>query len=109
LPPVDRLGQKERWPKGHKEKDMRKFLTAGLAVAMLAVPAVSQAAQPANPGCFGTDRAANLHNAFIADGGAYSDAPGASAWGAIAGDRAALNGDMNREYKAASYCGQYTP
>ena len=55
------------------------------------------AGQPAEPGCFGKDRAAVLHG--MQAGGA----PGASEWGAIAGDRAGENGAINRDYKES--CG----
>jgi hypothetical protein len=55
------------------------------SAALLAVSMASAvfAAQPANPGCFGTDRAAWLH----ANGGA--------AWGAITPTRAADNGAID--------------
>lgn len=66
---------------------MRKFIIAGMAVAMLAVPTASMASQPADPGGFGRDRAAWIH----ANSGAE--------WGAIAGDRAGDNGTINNDYK----------
>ena len=47
---------------------MRKLVLAGMAVAMLAVPASSMASQPANPGGFGQERAANIHQWFTNDG-----------------------------------------
>jgi len=47
---------------------MKKFIIAGMAVAMLAVPASSMASQPANPGGFGQERAANIHKYFTNDG-----------------------------------------
>ncbi len=75
-------------------------LTAVLAVAAIAGPAM--AAQPTSPGCFGRDRAAYLHTNFQG-GGALDTAPGASEWGALAGERGATNGDQNRAYKDA--CG----
>ena len=50
------------------------------------------AGQPADPWCFGTDRAAVLH------GMQASGEPGASEWGAIAGERAGDNGAINRAY-----------
>lgn len=66
----------------------------GIALAgSVTVPAL--AAKPANPGCFGRDRAAALHS--MQDGGA----PGASEWGAIAGERAGTNGQQNRDYRDA--------
>jgi hypothetical protein len=55
------------------------------------------AGQPDNPGCFGTDRAAYIHTQFQNDG-ALDTGPGASEWGAIAGERAGTNGDQNRAY-----------
>ena len=75
-------------------------LSAVLAVAAIAGPAL--AAQPENPGCFGRDRAANIHTNFQG-GGALDTAPGASEWGAIAGERAGTNGDQNRAHKTG--CG----
>lgn len=60
------------------------------------------AGQPTDPGCFGQDRAAYLHDNFQS-GGALDTAPGASEWGALAGERAEENGDMNRAYKTS--CG----
>lgn len=67
---------------------MRKSLVAGALVVgtFLGSIGVASAAQPANPGCFGQDRAAWLH----ANSGA--------AWGAIAGVRAGDNGSINRDY-----------
>ena len=55
------------------------------------------AGQPTDPGCFGQDRADNLHVLQT------SGDPGASEWGALAGDRAETNGDLNRAYK--DFCG----
>jgi len=67
------------------------------SVALFAAPAL--AAQPANPGGFGQDRAAVIHG--MQDGtGAYSTgAPGASEWGKIATQRAGDNGQINNDYK----------
>jgi hypothetical protein len=84
---------------------MKRLLTTAtmsgiLAVAAFAGPAM--AGKPASPGCFGTDRAAYIHTNFQG-GGALDTAPGASEWGAIAGERASTNGDQNRAYKTA--CG----
>lgn len=64
------------------------FATA-LALGVLAGPAL--AAQPASPGCFGTERAAWL----AANSGRE--------WGAIAPERAGDNGQINRDAKVA--CG----
>ncbi|HYI22748.1 MAG TPA: hypothetical protein VEX62_08955 [Candidatus Limnocylindrales bacterium] len=71
----------------------RRLLLSAASAALLAMSMVSGtfAAQPANPGCFGQDRAAWLH----ANGGA--------AWGAIAPTRAGDNGAINRAY--AEGCG----
>ena len=55
------------------------------------------AGQPAEPGCFGTDRAEVINTVFKGDV-ATDTAPGASEWGAIAGERAGTNGDQNRAY-----------
>lgn len=60
------------------------------------------AGQPDDPGCFGQDRAEYIHTQFQNDG-ALDTGPGASEWGAIAGDRAGTNGDLNRAYKTS--CG----
>lgn len=64
----------------------RLLVLAVLALSGIAV-GVGSAAQPADPGCFGKDRAAWLH----ANSGAE--------WGVIAGDRAGDNGAINRAYK----------
>jgi hypothetical protein len=71
---------------------------SGLAVAGgVAMPVM--AAQPTNPGCFGRDRAAVLHqmqdDAFIH---LPSGDPGASEWGKEAARRAGTNGQVNRAY-----------
>jgi len=69
---------------------MRKLITAAVTIAALAVPAVSAAAQPANPGGFGQDRAAWLHTNSGAE------------WGVIASqDRAGDNGTINQDYMLA--------
>lgn len=73
---------------------MKRRLLLSLASAALLAASMASAtfgAQPANPGCFGTDRAAWL----AANGGA--------AWGAIAPTRAGDNGEINRAY--AEGCG----
>lgn len=73
-------------------------LGAALLLLLLMIP-VAVAGPPEDPGCFGQDRAAYIHDVFQADAGA----PGASEWGAIAGERAGTNGEMNRAYK--TQCG----
>lgn len=74
---------------------MPKKLAMFTVLAVLGVvgAGAAVAGQPANPGCFGTDRAANLH--VMQEAGD----PGASEWGAIAGDRAGDNGEINRNYR----------
>jgi hypothetical protein len=47
---------------------MRKLIIAGMAVAVLAVPAAASASQPVNPGGFGQERSANIHAYFTSDG-----------------------------------------
>ena len=66
----------------------RRILLPLASAALLTVSMASAAfaAQPADPGCFGQDRAAWLHD----NGGA--------AWGAIAPTRAGDNGAINRAY-----------
>ena len=87
---------------------MKRRLFSGAFVAALAVSALSAsalAARPADPGCFGQDRAAWLHLAqdnIAPDQGPA--APGASEWGHIAGDRGATNGQIDRDYKTTC-CG----
>jgi hypothetical protein len=78
---------------------MPKKLAMFTILAVLGVIGAGSAVagQPEDAGCFGQDRAANLH-VMQASGD-----PGASEWGAIAGDRAETNGDQNRAYKTV--CG----
>lgn len=64
---------------------------ASAALMALSMASGTLAAQPANAGCFGLDRAAWL----AANGGA--------AWGAIAPTRAGDNGTINQDYMAS--CG----
>jgi hypothetical protein len=66
-------------------------------VLSLTLAAAAFAAQPANPGCFGTDRADYFHE-HMGDGG-----PGGSGTGMILAERAGTNGDLNRAYMAS--CG----
>ena len=75
------------------------------ALALSAFAGSAMAAKPANPGCFGQDRAAVLHllqDDLITIPGQPA-APGASEWGHEAGVRGADNGQINRDYKLA--CG----
>jgi hypothetical protein len=51
------------------------------------------AGKPADPGCFGTDRAAYVETVALPD----TTAPGASEVGHILADRAAANGEINRD------------
>jgi hypothetical protein len=66
---------------------VKKLLVLGVVAVAGAFASGSYAAQPANPGCFGKDRAAWLHEHSGAE------------WGAIAGDRAGDNGAINQDYK----------
>lgn len=74
-----------------------KRLVAALALS-LTLAAAAAAAQPADPGCFGTDRA-EYFQANMGVGG-----PGGSGTGMILAGRAGENGEMNRDYMVA--CGQ---
>ena len=80
---------------------MKKYLIIAGALVALAVPSVASASQPAAPGGFGKERAANL--ADIRAGVYHTDLPGASYWahnpdGAVA--RAGDNGTINNQWKA---------
>jgi hypothetical protein len=77
-----------------------KNIIATFAIAgfMAATATIAFAGQPENPGQFGQDRAAGVHN-FQAGGSWDTGAPGASDWGAIAGERGSQNGTINRDYK----------
>jgi hypothetical protein len=81
----------------------KSFALVALVMGVGAVLAVTAfGGQPANPGCFGNDRADTINTVFK-NGGALGTAPGASEWGQIAGERAGNNGDINRAYKTS--CG----
>jgi hypothetical protein len=84
------------------EGQMRKAIIAGaIALSLTAAPAflsAAQAAQPAQPGCFGRDRAAVLHQMQDNSYAGLPAQPGASEWGQIAADRAGDNGQINRDY-----------
>ncbi|KQW81071.1 hypothetical protein ASC89_04365 [Devosia sp. Root413D1] len=74
---------------------MRLSIIALLALSVSVVPAL--AAKPSDPGGFGKDRAAYIH-----DVAQTSDtAPGASEMGHIMSDRAGENGTINNDYKCA--------
>jgi hypothetical protein len=80
---------------------MKKLILAGMAVAMLAVPASSMASQPANPGGFGADRAWAITNG-AGQGhqhGWDTTMPGVSEMGAAASERAGDNGTINNQWK----------
>ena len=79
---------------------MQKKLAIFTVLAVVGVIGAGSAVagQPDDPGCFGQDRAAYIHDHFQT-GGDLDTTPGASEWGAIAGDRAGTNGDLNRDYK----------
>jgi hypothetical protein len=73
---------------------MRKLMisvTAAILSLVLALPAFGT--KPADPGCFGTDRAEN-NTTWIMD----EPDPGASWWGHEAASRANTNGERNRSY-----------
>jgi hypothetical protein len=85
-----------------KIKTKTKLYIVAIAIAIgisgaFALPAL--AAAPADPGCFGVDRAAYNHDVSQTSGAA----PGGSETGKILASRAATNGDQNRAYKTA--CG----
>jgi hypothetical protein len=67
---------------------------AALSIAALAAPVA--AAQPSDPGCFGTTRAENITSGNIPDGA------GASGWGHLAAERAGTNGEENRAWTLAN-------
>jgi len=69
----------------------RLLVLAVVALSGIAV-GVGSAAQPANPGCFGKDRAANIGTGVTG-----------AEWGAIAASRAGDNGAINQAYKVS--CG----
>lgn len=72
---------------------MKKVLIA--SASLLGLMSVAAAAgQPDNPGAFGRDRAAAIHD-FQAD----PTSPGASEWGHIAAERGSTNGQLNRDYR----------
>ncbi len=82
---------------------MRKYSLAALTcVTVLGLfgAGTALADKPADPGCFGQDRAFYIHG--FQDSAA---APGASEWGALASDRAGTNGDLNRAYRDSAACG----
>lgn len=74
----------------------RKYIAGAFGImaitGAIAVPAM--AAKPADPGCFGTDRAAYLQNVAQPS----TAAPGGSEAGHILADRAGDNGTINRAY-----------
>jgi hypothetical protein len=72
---------------------MRTLAFALTAIALLGAPAM--AAQPADPGGFGKDRAAYIHDVAQAD----PSSPGASEVGQILSGRAGDNGTINNQYK----------
>ena len=83
---------------------MKKLTLVIIAVGMFGFSGIATAGQPGEPGCFGQDRAMILHGGdFIGLPPPVDNTdPGASAWGAIAGDRAATNGELNRDYMESS-------
>src|SRR5262245_2623711 len=87
-----------KWSVPITGKKIMKSILIAAAALVAASATIASAGQPANPGVFGRDRAAYIHENFQ-NGGALDTAPGASEWGQIAGERAGTNGAMNREYK----------
>lgn len=81
-----------------KKNNFKKYVAGAVAVlgvtGAMAIPAI--AAQPANPGCFGTDRAAyaNVNGSLGHDFGGV---------GYYASQRAGDNGAINQAYKTG--CG----
>ena len=80
---------------------MPKKLAMFTVLAVLGVigAGAAVAGQPADPGCFGTDRAAYVETVALPS----ATEPGASEVGHILADRAATNGEVNRAYKSG--CG----
>ena len=66
---------------------MKKFLIVAGALVALAVPTVASASQPANPGGFGQERAANIGTVISG-----------SDWGHLAATRAGDNGTINQAW-----------
>ena len=75
---------------------MRRFIALAITTTTLAFIPVASAGQPANPGCFGQDRAAYA-NAY----GSLGSSPGGV--GYYASQRAGDNGAINQAYKTS--CG----
>lgn len=75
---------------------MRLSLIALLAISISAAPALAE--KPADPGGFGKDRAAYIHDVAQVD----DTAPGASEVGKIMSERAGDNGTINNDYKCAN-------
>ena len=70
-----------------------------IAAAICGMAGSAFAGQPANPGGFGQDRAAVIHGMQDGSSTYSTGAPGASEWGAIAGQRAGDNGQINQQYR----------
>lgn len=85
-----------------------KIWTTILLAGLLATTSVAMAGKPADPGGFGRDRAAYIHDVAQAS----DTAPGGSEVGHILSDRAGENGTINNDYKClneqvpdtASFC-----
>jgi hypothetical protein len=91
------MGDTDGRQRRHNMTRVAKRLVAALIVSFT-LAAAAAAAQPADPGCFGTDRA-DYFQTHMGVGG-----PGGSGTGAILAGRAGTNGDLNRQYMEA--CGQ---
>jgi len=74
---------------------MRLLSLTITSLALLAAPAL--ATQPADPGGFGQDRAAYIHDVAQTD----PTSPGASEVGKIVSGRAGDNGAINNAYKVS--------
>ena len=74
----------------------RLLVLAVVALSGIAV-GVGSAAQPANPGCFGKDRAAVIGTLLTG-----------AQWGAEAANRAGDNAVQNAAYRDSAACGQYS-
>jgi hypothetical protein len=78
---------------------MRKLIIIAASIAALAVPTAAMAAQPADPGLFGTYRAANITNGVQ---GGYPYPSYIGEWFAnIGGDNGTVNQDWREAHPAS--------
>jgi hypothetical protein len=82
----------------HKEQEyeLKKYIVITGGLVALAVPSAAMAAQPADPGYFGTYRADQITNPANAD---LLGGPGHSWWGEMASERAGDNGSINQDWR----------